>query len=148
MGGRPVKIGETWKDELPGGRGDKRKPSDFDPEQVKKGTKHEMEHTGDQKLAREIAIDPLSEDPKYYDYLKESIVPSMRSLFIESLLKEATLRDQFDESYPDGKCPRKWVEKLMRTHKMNWVDYAKENRLPLTIPEQVEWEPLLDWMGY
>lgn len=37
--------------------------------QVKKGTKHEKEHTKKGGLAREIARDHVREDPKYYDKL-------------------------------------------------------------------------------
>ena len=58
------------KDKIPGGLGDKKKPSDFDPKQIEKGVKVEMEHTDDKSLAREIAMDHLTEDPKYYDKLE------------------------------------------------------------------------------
>jgi hypothetical protein len=58
-------------DMIPGGKGDKAKPSDFDPEQLKMGIKVEMEHTKDRRLAREIAMDHLSEDPRYYTKLKK-----------------------------------------------------------------------------
>lgn len=58
------------KDMIPGGEADKKKPSDFDPKQLKIGTNHEMEHTNDPKKAREIAMDHLVEDPKYYVKLK------------------------------------------------------------------------------
>ena len=51
-------------DKIHGGKGDKAKPSDFDPDQLKMGIKVEMEHTKDRKLAREIALDHLSEDPR------------------------------------------------------------------------------------
>lgn len=39
--------------------------------QVKKGTEHEKEHTKDAKTAREIALDHIKEDPKYYDNLEK-----------------------------------------------------------------------------
>lgn len=58
-------------DMIPGGKGDKAKPSDFDPEQLKMGIEVEMEHTKDRRLAREIAMDHLSEDPRYYTKLKK-----------------------------------------------------------------------------
>lgn len=38
-------------------------------EQLKIGTKVEMEHTNDRKIARNIAIDHLEEDPSYYTKL-------------------------------------------------------------------------------
>lgn len=64
-------------DKLPGGLGDDRPDSDFDPEQLQKGIKVEMEHVGGRadkeearELAKEIAKDHLTEDPKYYDKLE------------------------------------------------------------------------------
>jgi hypothetical protein len=59
------------KDKVPGGRADKKDPKDFDPKQLAKGKKVEMEHTDNPDLALEIAMDHLTEDPKYYDYLEE-----------------------------------------------------------------------------
>lgn len=58
-----------WKDQLPGGLADDKTPGDFDPEQVLKGLKVEMEHTNDRKLALEVALDHLVENPTYYDDL-------------------------------------------------------------------------------
>lgn len=37
--------------------------------QIEKGCKVESEHTEDQAIAKEIAMDHLMEDPKYYDKL-------------------------------------------------------------------------------
>ena len=58
-------------DMIPGGKGDKSKPGDFDPDQLKMGIEVEMEHTKDRRVAREIALDHLSEDPRYYTKLKK-----------------------------------------------------------------------------
>jgi hypothetical protein len=41
--------------------------------QIIKGVKHEKEHTTDPKVAREIAMDHIKEDPKYYDKLDKAI---------------------------------------------------------------------------
>lgn len=64
-------------DVIPGGKADTAHPSHFDPDQLARGIKVEMEHTNDPKVAREIAMDHLKEDPKYYDKLakihKESL---------------------------------------------------------------------------
>jgi len=43
----------------------------FNAEQLAVGTKHEMEHTTDPKVARKIAADHLGEDPDYYVKLKK-----------------------------------------------------------------------------
>lgn len=58
------------KDKIEGGLADKKKPSDFDREQLAAGIKVELEHTSDRKIAREIAMDHLTEDPNYYKKLK------------------------------------------------------------------------------
>jgi hypothetical protein len=39
--------------------------------QLKIGTKVEMEHTDQKKIAKRIALDHLAENPKYYDYLNK-----------------------------------------------------------------------------
>ena len=53
---------------IPGGLASKTHKT-FDPEQLQKGIKVEMEHTTDPRIAREIATDHLTENPKYYDML-------------------------------------------------------------------------------
>lgn len=57
-------------DKIPGGLADKKKPSDFDPKKLAEGIKVESEHTSDPKVAEEIAMDHLTEDPDYYEKLK------------------------------------------------------------------------------
>lgn len=75
------KIHENWKkfinsaalkeDKLPGGAADDMSNKEFDAEQLKIGTEHEMEHTVDRKKAEEIAKDHLLEDPNYYKKIKK-----------------------------------------------------------------------------
>ena len=65
------KVAAKYEDKLPGGLADKKTPEDFSAEQVEKGVKVEMEHTDDPELAREIAMDHLTEDSEYYDHLAE-----------------------------------------------------------------------------
>lgn len=60
------------EDQLPGGKGDESQPNQVDQEQLQMGIKVEMEHTHDQDLAKEIAMDHLSEDPQYYSHLKSA----------------------------------------------------------------------------
>lgn len=62
---------DHWKDELHGGKADKKKPADFDAEQLKVGTKEEMEHTDSKHKAEEIAMDHLIQDPDYYKKLSK-----------------------------------------------------------------------------
>jgi predicted double-glycine peptidase len=62
---------EAPKDKIPGGLADKGPPEGVDPKQVEKGMKVEREHTDDPAIAREIAYDHLTEDPRYYDKLEK-----------------------------------------------------------------------------
>lgn len=63
-------MSKAWKDRLPGGKADDKTPADFDPKKLREGAKHEREHTSNPKIAEEIAMDHLSEDPRYYSKLK------------------------------------------------------------------------------
>jgi uncharacterized membrane protein YdbT with pleckstrin-like domain len=54
---------------IPDGRSKGRHPSDFDPVQLAIGTKVEMEHTTDRRVAQRIAMDHLTEDRSYYKKL-------------------------------------------------------------------------------
>lgn len=65
----PRDIKRKSVDKLSGGLADDKQPQDFDPAQLKAGIKVEMEHTDDPRMAREIAMDHLSEDPAYYQKL-------------------------------------------------------------------------------
>jgi len=59
------------EDRIPGGIGDKARKKDFDPKQLQKGVKVELEHTKDKSIAEEIALDHLTEDTHYYDKLEK-----------------------------------------------------------------------------
>jgi hypothetical protein len=50
-------------------------PEDFDPEELERGTEHEMEHTDSRAVAERIAMDHLAEDPDYYEKL-EAVLPN------------------------------------------------------------------------
>jgi DNA topoisomerase IB len=65
------RVAARYRDQMPGGIGDDRVPSDFDPPQLAKGIKVEMEHTDNKDIAREVAVDHLTEDPHYYDKLEQ-----------------------------------------------------------------------------
>ena len=54
---------------LPGGVGDETPTSNVDPTQLSIGVQIEMEHTNDPDIAKEIAMDHLTEDPQYYTKL-------------------------------------------------------------------------------
>jgi Protein of unknown function (DUF5661) len=44
-------------------------------QQLVKGLAVELEHTTNKRIAREIALDHIGEDPKYYDKLKKYVEP-------------------------------------------------------------------------
>lgn len=75
----------SWKDLLPGGRADKSKPEDFSPKELRQGAQHETEHTKDRHLSKEIAMDHLKEDPKYYEKLEKM----EKSAFWQGFSKQA-----------------------------------------------------------
>ena len=58
------------KNKLKGGKGDKLTADQVNPYELSAGIRVEMEHTLDVKIAKEIALDHLSEDPNYYTHLK------------------------------------------------------------------------------
>lgn len=60
------KVASKWKDKLTGSDNDNKKPSDFNKTDLEKGKKIELEHTNDQDIAKEIAIDHLDEHKDYY----------------------------------------------------------------------------------
>lgn len=67
--GAPIAGKTGYVDLIPGGRASGRKPSDFDQRQLAMGIRVELEHTRDWRLAREIAMDHLTEYPDYYTRL-------------------------------------------------------------------------------
>jgi len=58
------------KQVLQGGKADKMSPEDFDQNELRRGVKHELEHTSSRAIALEIAMDHLAEDPAYYSHLE------------------------------------------------------------------------------
>lgn len=55
---------------LEGGKGDDTDEEDVDPDELEMGIEVEQEHTTNKKIAKEIALDHLTEDPEYYTKLK------------------------------------------------------------------------------
>ena len=58
-----------FEEHLRGGRASGMRPENFDPAELARGTKHELEHTRDREIATEIAMDHLAEDEAYYQKL-------------------------------------------------------------------------------
>ena len=59
----------TEVNSLTGGVGDVTAPSNVNTKELSIGIQVEMEHTNDEKIATEIAMDHLTEDPQYYSKL-------------------------------------------------------------------------------
>jgi len=89
-----------FKDLMPGGLADAFTPSDFDPKQLKIGIDVELEHTSDPIVAREIAMDHLTEDPLYYQKLKT----------IEESIKEYTKAFLNEMIYVTRGIPQEMIE--------------------------------------
>ena len=84
-------------DEIKGGKGDKINPDDVDQKELQVGIEVELEHTNDRKVATEISLDHLKEDPQYYSkLLKSGLVdePEAIEKAKELGLTEAKLKDK------------------------------------------------------
>lgn len=109
---RGAKLG-NHKDQLPGGLADKKKPEDFDKKQLGKGTKVELEHVNNRSLAREIAMDHLVEDPKYYDKLEK--IEKHSSLFDRiKLAADKLAKPRWAKMMAAGKLSPEDINKLMQ----------------------------------
>lgn len=88
----PLLMDELEKDLISGGLADKKSDNLFDPKQLAIGIQVELEHTDDFEIAKEIAKDHLTEDPYYYNKLKE-----MESGFSKSSAFKKTKEDDYRE---------------------------------------------------
>ena len=78
------KIAKKWKEHIPGGNADGKKPSDYEKSQINKGEKIEFEHTDNPDIAKEISMDHLEEHPDYYIGLEH----------MENMLKDIEKRNK------------------------------------------------------
>lgn len=60
-----------YQERIPGGLAKGKSPQDFDSRSLDKGIEVELEHTPDRDVAREISMDHLTEDSKYYEKLEK-----------------------------------------------------------------------------
>lgn len=65
------KGSSSFADTIKGGLADFTNPSQYNPIELEKGIKVEMEHTDNPMIATEIAMDHLKEDPDYYNKLEQ-----------------------------------------------------------------------------
>lgn len=65
-------LGETANsDKLHGGKADYVPDYKFNKKELRKGIRHELEHSDDSDIAKETAEDHMMEDPKYYTHLQK-----------------------------------------------------------------------------
>ena len=60
---------QQYIDQIEGGKGDNISPKDLDTKQLLVGMMVEKEHTNDNMIALEIAVDHITEDVNYYHKL-------------------------------------------------------------------------------
>ena len=92
-------------EQLQGGMADGKKDSDFNTKELTAGMKVEREHTNDDKVAREIARDHLTEDPHYYCKLKK-IEKSLSA--IEDLLKAVAAQNRSKQNVGRSTLANYW----------------------------------------
>ncbi len=79
-------------------------------DEFKKGISVEMEHTSDREIAKEIALDHLYEDPKYYTKLadiEEYVMYRTHKVYPKD---KGGLSHEIDEVAPHGYPDQKWID--------------------------------------
>lgn len=84
-----------WKDPLTGGNADGKAPNEFDNEDLILGKGIQYEHTDRDNVATKIAMDHLTEHPKYYN--KKNGLPAMQ----KELQQKQKLNQDLDPSYTE-----------------------------------------------
>lgn len=97
-----------WVDQIPGGEGDNLTPDDVDQKQLEIGIGVEKEHTNDEKIATEIALDHLAENPKYYtDLVEKGIADEEEAIdaYVKYFGEDKLPKDKLEESMKDSDRP-------------------------------------------
>lgn len=146
---------------IPGGLADENDPGDFDQQELAKGMEVELEHTSDENIALEIAMDHLKEDPRYYSKLKD-----FEGSFDEAMVKKSA---QSASGYPGSSTggmrtmPSKvWIDKKDLKDKngrdvsnLSSPDGDLESNIPDDVPDELKktniTQPILkepdDWLN-
>jgi hypothetical protein len=80
------------EDTLPGGKADNLPNSDFDKKKLEHAQKHEMEHTNNPSIAKEVAKDHMVEDQDYYPKVEAMEKNQAANRLMRLLAKKATVR--------------------------------------------------------
>lgn len=104
--------------------------------QLEKGIKVEMEHTNDKKIAREIAMDHLWEDPNYYDKLKKVEATEATSTSSSGQYSTPAFVAKNSKNWRGGKKPifpgGKFVKVKEKCKKFPYCNQGDINALKLT----------------
>lgn len=126
------KYVKLFEDLLPGGIGDDRPDSEFDPEQLRKGSEDEgSEHTNDPRIAKEIAKDHLSKDPNYY--ANEDVGGAIAGAYADTLkqftdTKTAAIEDAHAVEDPKAGGIGRVQEALPPDHLKEWYRQQRMQR--------------------
>jgi len=125
-------IAKKWSKEehdekVPGGLASGMSPSQFDQDQLMKGIHVELEHTPDIMMAMEIAMDHLTEDPKYYvklDAMEKGAcddvpdMPKMKELYgVQAHEVDDDMLDPLGTGIVHSKYPLKFAKGMGRISK-------------------------------
>lgn len=128
-------------DKVPGGKGDNLDKEDVDKDELKKGIKVELEHTDDKKLAEEIALDHLAEDPRYYTNLEKV---HKEAFDLPGVVKESKKKGKHS-LYPtpehpaprgEGKLPPFWKRNLDYPGESPWVNMDLLKKITDQLPKK------------
>jgi len=120
-------LDRAWTDKFPGGMADHHVPSDFDVNELMRGTIVELEHTDCLYESMEITMDHLVEDDKYYEKLaalegEPSTYVMMRKTEVRKLKAGGTFKE-------DSKAFAKDVRKgISSSAKRTGKDYKKASK--------------------
>jgi hypothetical protein len=94
--------------------------------QFKLGMKTEMEHTDNKKQAKEIAMDHLFEDPKYYTKLKKAKLEEVITKELKEEEIPSKLKSDIEIEYHKKLNPQFWLNNHLKSNiRKNLLNLAK-----------------------
>ena len=113
-------------DLLPGGKADNVPDRDISPKALNEGQKDEREHTDNDQIAKEIAKDHLSQDPRYYE--KEKRIEKMSErVYAQQLAQSLISRPlQYDYNKPVFQNVQNHLQQVK--HRGDFMLQAQQNQ--------------------
>jgi hypothetical protein len=116
-------------EELAGGLAYGQGDDQFDAKALNAGTKVELEHTDDASLAKQIAKDHLSEDPKYYEKLKKMEQEGMEFDVTMAAADEPCGSGEKEQLVPEDLSKMfGWIERAINEVKRELEEVEIENK--------------------